>query len=160
MDIPPQAYKKSIEKMISDQFGDNSIREMIENLMAIYPENPVSAGDSWSRKFTLTRGFPASFESIWTLKEVKDGKAVVQLNTKVKGLNPPIQKAGPPMPKYKISGEQIGTYQIDLASGWVTKSVMNQKLTGKIEIEKSEQVQKAMSFPVSIESTITTEASK
>ena len=160
MDLPPQADKKQIEMMVNQQFGDKSIREMMENLMAIYPENPVAIGDSWSRSFTLTRGFPAYFESVWTLKEIKDGKATVQLNTKIKGITLPPSKDRAPTPKYKITGEQSGTYEIDVATGWVLKSKMNQKLSGKIEIEKSEQVQKAMSFPVSIESIITTEAVK
>lgn len=160
MDLPPQADKKQVEQMVKMQFGDNSIKEMMENLMQVYPDNPVAIGDSWSRTFTLTKGFPAILENVWTLKEVKNGRAIVSQLTKIKGMNLPEQKDGPPAPKYKISGEQSGTFEIDMASGWVQKSLLNQKISGKIEVAKSAQVKQAMTIPISMESTITTEAVK
>lgn len=157
--LPNAEAADMAEKSLREQFGDKAVRESMQNMMSIYPQSPVSPGDSWSKSYSTSKIFNANFDTKWTLKEVKDGKAIVIVSSKIKGVPPKKSENGMPVPKYNISGEQSGILELDVASGWVSKAKINQKLGGKVELDKTEQTE-AISIPLSIESTITMEAVK
>lgn len=157
--LPNAQSADMAEKSLREQFGDKAVRESMQNMMSIYPQSPVSPGDSWSKSYSTSKIFPANFDTKWTLKEIKDGRAIVIVSSKIKGMPPKKSENGMPVPKYNISGDQNGILELDVATGWVSKAKINQKLGGKVELDKTEQTE-AVSIPITIESVITMEAVK
>lgn len=155
IDVPDARVKATLEKKLKQQFGDDALKEMMENTMAIYPDKPVAIGDSWSKKVVVTKGFAITLENTWTLKDRKDGVAVVDVQSKIT----PSQNAKPiemGMMKVRqdISGSQEGQMEISEATGWPVRAGMTQKLSGKMHVEQGPGPLKDQSWPITIESDI------
>ncbi|MHC4404828.1 MAG: DUF6263 family protein [Planctomycetota bacterium] len=142
-----------VKEQLKKQFGDEALKQMMEKVTAIYPDNPVDIGDSWNTSIEVTTGFPISMENTYTLIARRDGVAVLDVRSTVKG-NPnakPIEM-GPMKIKYNLSGSQYGETEIDEATGWPVKSTMKQDLSGQVEMIGGPA---AMSpWPISIKSDI------
>ena len=90
----PQGASKEIAIRSLDQWLDEqTIRETIEGSLAIYPDRPVGVGDSWSRNVAYSGGFPRILESKWTLKERKNGVAVIEAVSAASAYSPAEQSA-------------------------------------------------------------------
>jgi hypothetical protein len=156
IEIPMPAMRSTIEAQMKQQFGDQALKEMMEQMMAIYPEKPVAVGDSWSRKVTVARGFPMVMDNNWTLKSRADGVAVVEVRSTVEP-NPdagPLEMGGMRI-QQKLRGDQQGTIEIDETSGWVLKSTLNQEFSGEMTIIGGPQ---EVTMPMTIEGVVRVES--
>jgi hypothetical protein len=155
IDIAVPAMRSTIETQMKQQFGDQALKEMMEQMMAIYPEEAVAVGDSWSRKMTVARGFPMIIDNNWTLKSRADGVAVVEVSSKVEP-NPdagPMEMGGMSI-QQKLRGTQNGTIEIDETSGWVVKSTLNQDFSGEMTVVGGPQ---EVTIPMSLEGAVLVE---
>jgi len=158
MDLPDEATKADLEKKLTEQFGDQAMKEMMENMMATYPDGPVGLEDSWSKKIVVSKGFGMIMENTWTLKARRDGKALVSVTSKVSP-NPDAAAiaVGPMKIGYDLSGKQEGTIEIDEATGWTLRQELTQDLSGKVRMEGGPAALKESSWPISLQSTILVE---
>ena len=157
LDIPEGPSKAAAEKSIRAQFGEDAIRESMETLLAIYPDKPVSIGDSWIRKVTVTRGLPITSENVFTLKTVGDGIATLDVKGKL-GSNPdaPPLDMGQLKVSYNLSGEQTGTMKLNSETGWVKAADFVQKLGG--EVKQDAGAGRVTNRPFNIETRMTVES--
>jgi hypothetical protein len=127
-----QFLMKDLEQHISKE----AIKELTESSMAMYPDKPVGVGDSWSKKVVLSQGFAMILDHNWTLKERKNGVAVMEVSSVVT----PNRKAKPPEMggtkiSYELSGKQQGLVQMQESTGWIIRSKINQDLAGQMQME-------------------------
>jgi len=158
LDIPEGPMKVSIEESLKNQFGDQALTEIMESMMAIYPEKPVGIGDSWTRKVVISKGFPMILDNTWTLKDRKGGVAIIEVSSTVNP-NPeaaPIEM-GTMRLSYDISGEQEGTIELQEATGWTTRAKFTQNFSGLVKIGGTPQMPEGMSWPISIDSVVSYE---
>ncbi len=158
LDLPEGHMRTSIEKQLRDQWGDEAIKEMMENTFAIYPDKPVGIGDSWTKRVIISRGFPMILDNTWKLKARKGGVAIIEASSIVKP-NPeaaPIEM-GPLRLSYDISGEQKGTMELQEATGWTIRAKLTQEFSGQANMEGTPQMPEGMSWPISMESIISFE---
>lgn len=153
MDMPMPSARATLEEKMKEQFGDDALREMMEQMTAIYPGEPVGIGGSWTKRMVVSKGFPIIMDNTWTLKSRQDGVAVVDVQSKVA----PNPSAGPMdmgMVKigHQLSGTQSGTLELDEATGWTLRSTLQQKLAGKMTVTGGPQG--SQTAPISIDSTI------
>ncbi len=159
MDIPAGPQRDALENSLKQQFGDQAMQDSMEQLTAIYPDEPVDIGDSWNRKVTMSKGFPMQLENTWTLKSRKDGQATIDVKSKISSnANAGPIKMGPVSLKYDFSGQQQGQFVLDEATGWTVSAKTTQKLTGKVNVTGAPGMPAGMSWPITIESTITLES--
>lgn len=156
MDLPDGPQKANIEKALKDQFGEKAITEMMEKSMTMYCSKPVGIGDSWSSDYSITQGMPMHLENEWILTERKNGIAFVDVKSKVSvDTDAPGLDMGGFKIKYNVSGEQSGSMEIEESTGWVQSSTLTQNLSGTLEMEKNPTMPDGMSWPITLESTIT-----
>jgi hypothetical protein len=127
----------------------------MEQILAIYPDEPVGIGDSWSRRATISAGFPLLLENTYTLRSRQDGLAVVDVASKM-SKNPAGKpmKVGPATLDFDITGTQEGQMTISEATGWVTKSTLKQKFAGTLKMENAPGTEGALSWPISAEANV------
>lgn len=155
LDLPEGTMKTSLEKSLREQFGAQGLKESMETMMAIYPNQPVGIGDSWTERTVISRGLPMILDNTWTLKERKNGLAIIEVSSIVKP-NPEAapMEWGPARLTYDISGKQKGTIELEEATGWTTSGKLTQQFSGQIKAEGGGQIPEGMSWPISIESVI------
>ena len=147
LDLPEGATMDSVEQSFRDQFGDQALKENMENLMAIYPEEPIGIGGTWSKTVAVSVGVPMILENRWTLTAREDGVATVDVYSTIKS-NPegaPIEIA-PFEVSFDISGAQQGTMTLDEDTGLTISAHLTQTFAGQVEMGEG------MSWPISWES--------
>jgi hypothetical protein len=161
INLPDAQMKAAIEGSLSEQFGDQALKEMMGNMMAIYPGKPVDIGESWTKQFVITKGFPMVLDNTWKLKARKGGVSMIDVVTVVKS-NPKAPPTDMTFMKlsYNLTGTQKGTMEVQESTGWVIRSKLNQDLTGQVEVTESTQVPAGTSWPISVNSIITIESSE
>ena len=152
IDVPSEALRTTLKQQMEKQFGDQALKEMIEQMMGIYPDHPVGVGDSWSKKMVVTVGMPTVVNNTWTLKSRQDGVAFIDVQSTVEP-NPDAGalEMGPAKVKHQLSGTQNGSIEMDEATGWVLRSTVKQQLSGELSVEGGPQ---AVTVPMSLESEI------
>ncbi len=156
MDFLSGSHRTAVENALKEQFGETAITEMMEKAMTMYCSKPVGVGDSWTSDYTLTQGMPLEMKNKWTLKERKAGIAFVDVKSKV-SINPdaPGLDMGGVKIKYDVSGDQSGSLEIDESTGWVQSSKLTQQLSGTLVMDSNPMMPDGMSWPITLESTIT-----
>lgn len=156
-ELPEGPERAGMETQFKMQYGDEALKANTENSFNMYPDNPVGIGDTWQRKTTMNQGFPMVVDSIYTLKERKDGIATIDIFAMIQ----PDRDTGPTEMgsvklQYNISGSLTGVMEMQEATGWPIRSNQNLRLSGSITVQ-SPEMQQPMSIPMSITGTVTAE---
>jgi hypothetical protein len=137
--LPQGSMQELAMNSLNQWLDEQTIRESIENSMAIYPDRPVGVGDSWSRNVTYSSGSAMIFENKWTLKERKNGVAVIEVASTIKP-NPqakPAEMGSPGMTSSsEFTGNQQGLIEIQESTGLIINSKINQQMSGKTTITR------------------------
>jgi hypothetical protein len=152
------ALPEAAAKDFRERFGEDSLRQMLERVIVVYPDKPLRVGDSWSRRSVTDRGLSAIMENTWTLKSAKGGVAELEVRSKITP-NPeaPPTQVGPMSMSYKLSGEQTGKVRIELATGWMIDGDLEQKMSGEIVMDGLPGQAGERAWPVKAVSHITME---
>lgn len=158
LDLPPGAQRDTVRKVLAEQFGEEAMKQNLQNLFAIYPDDPVAVGDSWRRRVVVSKGFPVVIDATYTLKGRDAGVATVE----VKASLSPNESAGPVelgtgKMSYDLEGELSGTARVDEATGWTKSLATTQLMSGTLRFQGAGGVPEVVS-PVTIDEKVTLEA--
>lgn len=132
------------KQMLSQQFSEETIRNMIEQISAYFPDKPVAINDSWDVATEVnTNGVDIDSKMKLTLKQVSDNVATLDctgtLATPEGGAKFQVQGMDATV---KMNGEQAGTILIDMKTGWIVRSDLTQNSTQNIELMGQSMQQK------------------
>lgn len=160
LDLPEGPAKAAVQRVLTEQFGEDAMKQNLQNLFALYPDTPVSVGESWERRFVISKGFPVVIEGTYTLKGRADGVARIEM----KAMIAPNDAAGPVdlgtgKMSYELKGAQSGTAEVDEATGWTRSLVTEQAVAGSIRFQGGGGVREVTN-PISIKEKVIMEAVK
>ena len=160
LELPEGPAKAAVRKTLAEQFGEEAMKQSLQNMFALYPEMPVAVGETWERRVVVTKGFPVVIDGAYTLTSRADGVARVA----VKATISPNDAAGPVelgtgKMGYELRGEQSGTAEVDEATGWTRSLTTTQLLGGTLRFQGAGGVAEVTS-PVTIQEKVTLEAVK
>jgi len=152
MELPTPALRPVVKQQLEQQFGNQALKEMMEQMIGVYPDEPVGVGDSWSKRRVVSRGLAAIMNNTWTLKSRSGGVAVVDVQSTVEP-NPdaPPLEMGPAKLQYALRGTQNGSIELDEATGWPLRSTVNQSLAGDLTIQAGAEGAQPMTVPITVE---------
>lgn len=131
--LPPGPMQASTIENLNQYLNEEDVKHEIEESLAIYPEKPVGIGDSWGREFVSSGEFAMILSNIWTLKERKNGVAVIEVVSTIKpNLEAKPSKVGNERVSFRFSGKQQGVIEIQESTGLKIRSEVNQQMSGKI----------------------------
>jgi hypothetical protein len=154
MEIPNSANKDAILADLRKQFGDDAIRQTIEQITWFYPEKPVAIGESWIAYNDLKAVFPMTTSSTYTLKSSQNGQAQIDLVSDIKSDTTQPISMGQLEMKYDIAGSQDGSMNVDLTSGLPLSSTVNLNYDGYIHVSGVND-DPPQSWPISAIGTVT-----
>ncbi len=162
LDAPEGPMKAALARALKQQYGEEAMKESMQQASTTYPEKPIAVGDSWETSAVTTRGFAAVTKNRYTVASRKHGVVILDVHSQVAD-NP----KGEPMDmgamklRYKISGEQKGQTEIEEKTGQLIRSSVKQSMSGTVEIVGGEDDEDVPDeWPISIESVITFEAAR
>lgn len=158
--LPAGANPDDGASPLSSFLDEQSIREMTEQSMAIYPERPVELGASWTTKQTMKRGMPMFTESKLTLQKREGGVATIALAGTIQPdpSGAPMDIQGMKM-KIDMAGTQESTILMNEATGLVQSRKGKQDLKGQIKVGASAEGPFDMQIPMTMATTFTIETS-
>ena len=117
--------KKIVGTEIPDQYLAQEVgtpTDNIENYFIVYPDTAIRIGDTWNYVInTNFSGVPIVLTNLYTLADRKDGKAIININSRVQidtGKLAPEMAAQ--MTSLKFNAYIKGTGEIDEKTGWPT----------------------------------------
>jgi hypothetical protein len=143
-------------KGLKAQFTEKTIKQIFENHLAIYPKSAVGVGDSWRKTVVAPRGYPVIAENLWTLKERKNGIAIIENNATIKpdpNAKPTVR--GDTKTSYKFEGKQNGLIEVIESTGLIRESKLNLELTGEMKVETTGKETPERLIPVKIQNIVT-----
>jgi hypothetical protein len=152
----PESYgelRDVYRDMVRQQFGAESLKDMEQRAMPIFPARELAPGDAWENEVVVKRGYPMVLLNTYRLLRCDGGSAFVELT----GDALPLDGAEPvtnfPFKTYiELQGRQEGSFEIDERSGLVVVATLRNDLTGKRRQEGPEPGQKA-EFAITIRGT-------
>ena len=160
LDLPEGPARANVRKVLTEQFGEEAMKQNLQNLFAFYPDAPVAVGDTWQRRVVVSKGFPVVIDATYMLKGRAGGVATID----VKATLSPNEAAGPlelgtGKMSYDLRGEQAGTAEVDEATGWTRSRTTSQLLSGTLRFQGAGGVPEVASA-VTIDEKVTLEAGK
>ena len=117
---------------LKEQFGERMVEETFGQ-MFLMPGKPVAKGDTWEvdKSFDLPVIGPATYTQICTLKDIKDGVAVVGIKGSLTSEGgQPTATSGPGAAAMTINELTVeGTTQMEIATGMAKQADVTQKGT-------------------------------
>ena len=158
LDLAPGPQRETVRKVLTEQFGEEAMKQNLQNLFAIYPEQPVAVGESWRRRVVVTKGFPVTIDATYALEQRDAGVATLGVNATLT----PNEAAGPlelgtGKMSYDLKGELSGTARVDEATGWTKSLTTSQLMSGTLRFQGAGGVPEVVN-PVTINEKVTLEA--
>lgn len=136
------------------QFSDEAMRDMLRPVREIYPDRPVSVGDSWTRELEVTTGFPRVHAMTFTLEEVREGRWIVGMTSVVTPLeDAPPTAYGSFQMTVRLAGSEQGEFELSTADGQLLAAKVSHELKGSSLVQGGEAAGQGM--PMEFEGTIT-----
>jgi hypothetical protein len=160
LELPDGPQKAAVQKVLTEQFGEESMKQNLQNVFALYPDTPVAVGESWRRHVVVARGFPTVIDGTYTLKSRENGVAHVE----IKATLSPNEEAGPVelgtgKMSYELKGEQSGVADVDEATGWTRSLTTTQTVGGSLRFQPAGGAAE-VNNPITIQEKVTIEEVK
>ncbi len=136
-------------QQIGETFGDNSIKENIELVTAIFPETEVAVGDQWTINTRLESLSDALLEIVYVLEEVTDTSYLIRGKGKFE-TDPgeaEFPMGGIPL-AFDVEGTLFSEIHVDRQTGWVIDSEIIQVISGEVTSENPETGETMVIFMV------------
>jgi hypothetical protein len=122
MNLKPE-MRSMAQQAFSQQFNEQSVKDMFSQSFNIFPNKPVKAGDTWEKSFSGSATLPIQMTTNYTVKSI-DGDFVI-LDSR-SNLNFGDDN--------KMSGTQSGTMKVNAKTGLVEDGTFEQKVTGNMSM--------------------------
>lgn len=154
--INKRSQERFMLESLKEQFSEKFIKEIFESHLAIYPETAVGVGDSWRKTVVAPRGRPIIVENIWTVKERKNGIAIIENNSNIK----PDPNAKPTVrdvtkTSHTLSGKKHGLMEVEESTGLIRDSSLNLEMIGELRVETESDETTVKLIPTKIQNVVT-----
>lgn len=123
------------QAIMKGMMSKENLNNMFGQLLNIYPEKPVSVGDSWKSTTSMNmNGMQMSIDTKYLLQSVEGNIANIKV-TGVLKTDGKMSLPGNPMEiDVKMTGDQSGNIQMMIDKGVVTKGNFTTKIKGDMEV--------------------------
>ncbi len=135
----------AIENKINEKLGEGASATMNEmgdlnqetlSNFVVFSDAPVKPGDSWQTQDEVDLGgFPSLMKNKFTLKDITNNIATVDVISNFVVDRESIKKMGGTGDEITMNGTQNGTMKVDMKTGWTYSSEMQQTIKMKMDMQ-------------------------
>ena len=154
--INKRSQEKFMLESLKEQFSEKFIKEIFESHLAIYPETVVGVGDSWRKTAVTLSGLPLIVENILTLKDRKNGIAIIENYSNIKtdpNAKPTVRDGT--KTSYRLKGKQNGMMEVEESTGLIRDSSLNLEMIGELRVETESDETTVKLIPMKIQNVVT-----
>ncbi|WP_186757294.1 DUF6263 family protein [Echinicola salinicaeni] len=144
---------EQLKKQLKQAYGKDAMMGSMQMASTIFPTEAIAVGESWDAEVKSTmNGQEATFMTTYTLTKKEADRYYLKAVASVI-MNENMEQPGISLPfsmKFNLSGDMSADIVIDASSGWLKNQEVQQHISGKIEVEKSDQMPDGMSIPMEI----------
>ncbi len=132
--LPDSPAKNQMIAAMRSQFGEDALRQAIEQIMRFYPESPVNSGDRWTSETLVSSGLPMRVVDNYTLQSRKNGVATIDVSSVITS-SPDSEgvQMGPVSIFYDITGAHAGSIEVDESTGLPLRSEIDMTFSGTVK---------------------------
>lgn len=130
----PEPMRAMMKGQMKASYSGENLKKAAESDFQLYADTPVAIGETWSRTTTDEAfGAKSKRQDTWTLKERRDGIAVIDVASKSEpgGNASPVQMGATSITT-QLTDTSTGAIEVDEATGWVRKSNVLSKAQSKV----------------------------
>ena len=133
LDLPDSPAKNEMIASMRSQFGEDYLRQTLEQITGFYPESPVNTGDKWTLEKLVSTGLPMKVVDNYTLRSRKDGVADIEVLSEITS-SPDSEgvQMGPVSIFYDIAGSHSGSIEVDESTGLPIRSEIDMRFSGTV----------------------------
>jgi len=118
-----------IMQSMGKAFDENNFKQNISQSFAVYPDNPIKPGDSWTKTMNInSNGIPMKSENTYTLTSVDGDKANIKVAAKISSADSTTTEA-----ISNLSGTIDGTSVYEISTGMLVSGDMDMKMNVKTQ---------------------------
>lgn len=126
---------ESLMQDLTSMFDENSDTGGITGLMGSFPEGEIAVGDTWERQIITEIPFETRNNVAYTVTSIKAGGISLQMEGETEfDMSEFMSNLGLGEMTFEMRGSQTGEILIDIATGMLVSSTIEQSLTGETEI--------------------------
>ncbi|WP_411679904.1 DUF6263 family protein [Clostridium thailandense] len=128
-----EEQKKTFKATLSESFGDDAIKSMVNQSINYYPQGQVKNNDIWENKYSIKTIFPMEVSNKLKLLGEKDGLLNVDVQSTITSdtRDKPANFMGF-QANVKLNGDCKGTVNINKETGLMEKGNLTENMTGDI----------------------------
>ncbi len=140
-----------MKKQMANFYGGEFFKNSIESGMVVFPDEPVSIGDSWNRDLRTQAQFTMNVKMVFTVTGIDDngitikGEAVITTDPD----EAPTNMNGVDM-KYDMEGTMTTETVLDTVSGWTISGKTVQEMSGKMKMLPGVQMPNGITVSLTI----------
>ena len=133
LDLPDSPAKNEMIASMRSQFGEDALRQALEQITGFYPESPVNIGDKWTSEKLVRTGFPMKIVDNYELRSRKDGVVNIDVSSEITSSPDSAGvQMGPVSIFYDIAGSHSGSIEVDESTGLPIRSEIDMSLSGTV----------------------------
>lgn len=138
IDVIKNGPTAGMGNILSEQ---TDMQQYMDNIIAIFPTEPVKEGSTWSRKTDAKGQIPMIMNNTYTVKEIDKNDVTIELKGTMD------LKEDAPQEMGTFEGNFNGTIVVDRATGWTKSAEMKQ-------VMKMEMDQMGQKIPVTLNANV------
>lgn len=150
--VPPE-MRQDVVLGIEASSGDSGIANFVDNTIGLLPYGKkTSPGDSWDRRQHIDRPLPMHVSNLYTLKELTDKYAVIDIRGTI---TPSTSLSNPQYPGLHVivnGGNTLGTCTIYRETGLPKESRIDRTIEMSVHVDNSVQFRQTKRIITTIES--------
>ncbi|MEH6307296.1 DUF6263 family protein [Olivibacter sp. CPCC 100613] len=141
--------EETTQQLLKQQFSDSAFMNMMNVSLNIYPNKEIKPRETWQKDFKMPMAgmMEMDLQNQYTLTGIQGKQADIAVHSAVK-LSPIASDSPLGSMEINLNGTQEGTIQVDVSTGLINASTINQQINGDISAQ-------GMKIPMKITSKIT-----
>ncbi len=155
--LPEVSEEKRMEfsEQINSSFGEEAVTKSLEMQTAIFPDQSVNIGETWSKETTFKSTMVFEMNTTYVLESIENEVYIITSTSNL--IAPKMDKfemKNGVFSKTELSGTATRKIEVIIKSGWVRASNENQNISGNIFMKMTKEAD-VITVPMKIEGTTT-----
>lgn len=145
-----QAQQEQLKAQLMKSYGEKAIKGNLEMCLAIFPDTPVTQGDTWKVNTRLESTMDARISTTYTFSDIQKSYYTISGVSDMKTVDSDTYFETNGMSiKYDLAGSMISEIKVNPQTGWVNESAVEQKMSGTAYILDGPNMPGGMEMPMS-----------
>jgi hypothetical protein len=150
--LPAGAETRAQMSALTLHVDTKGIKELTATTLAVYPDQPVQQGESWTERSVTPTILGLTSESKSTLQKRAAGVATITIvSSRRSDPAVPPRDMGRMKMKADLSGTQECTIRVEEATGLILGEQSRERLTGEMKVSDSTHGEPLMTVPIVVE---------